>query len=101
MTKQEFDNRNTELYAEYKRKRNALLQEYVMSNARAKIGDTITDKHGHSIIVKYIGIAEYYGSEIIYYNGVKLNKNGQPNKKGDTETIYDERLTSINGNLIA
>jgi hypothetical protein len=99
MTKEEFKQRKYDLYDEYNAKKTALLKEYRDSNAIAKIGDVIKDKHGCSIIIESVECTDYE-SPSIYYYGKLLNKNGTINKRGETRALYEVHITEINGNPI-
>ncbi len=99
MTKEEFKQRKYDLYNEYDAKKSALLKEYRDSNAIAKVGDVIKDKHGCSIIIESVKCTDY-DSPSIYYYGKLLNKNGTINKRGETRTLYEQYITEINGTPI-
>ena len=72
-----------------------LLIEFVESNNPYKIGDVVSDEN-YSILIQEILIDRCSGSSTkqpcAVYFGIILNKNGKPNKKGETRRIWQNNL---------
>ena len=101
MTKDEFDERQAKLRFEYSCRKTAIEEEYVSANRVAKPGDIVCDNFGKSIKVNEVRYSMYSGKyPSIYYYGVVLTKKGEPNKRGETFSIYQERIATVNGEKV-
>ena len=74
---------------------NDLLVEFIESNNPHKIGDVVSDDNG-SILIQDILMDRCSGSQAkqpcAVYCGIILNKNGKPNKKGETRRIWQNKM---------
>lgn len=83
-------------YQEFQRKmeeqRVKLVTTFANENNEVEVGDIVTD-HYCSIVVQKIGITtDLFGTPYCFYTGLKLKKNGQPTKRGEVETVYEQNL---------
>jgi hypothetical protein len=93
MTKEEYLEEKEKIDKNCQTLKIELLKKYVSSNNQYKKGDIITDYIG-SIIIEIFGYS--YGLNNINpcatYTGIEINKNGNPNKKGNRRTIYQPNI---------
>lgn len=71
---------------------NGLHIEYANENNPHKVGDVISD---HSITIKIQKISVSFGSQRIpqcVYDGIILKKDGTPNVRGKTDTVYQANI---------
>ena len=95
MTKEEYEIRLTALQRDFNDKKDALMRECAISNNPFKSGDKITDGT-YTIIIKSANISCFGGSmPTLYYSGIWLKKDGTPNKRNESATIYQSRATKI------
>lgn len=71
-----------------------LIVRYCKLNNHIEIGQTITDRHGRSIIVDRISFSTGGIKDIpeCVYHGAELTKKMQPKKNGDRATIYQSNM---------
>ena len=74
---------------------NDLLVDFIESNNPHKIGDVVSDVYG-SILIQDILMDRCSGTltkhPCAVYCGIILNKNGKPNKKGETRRIWQNKM---------
>lgn len=90
MTKEEYLKGIEKIELKAKIEKIELSKTYALTNNPYKVGDLVTD-HAKTIRIEVIKC--YLGRipECTYY-GIKINKDGKDNKKGDKETIYQSNI---------
>jgi len=76
----------------------ALYQEYALSNAKFKIGDTIKDGRWAFVIDK-ITTSKYFDLPEPVYHGFELKKDLTPKKSMERVTIYGNKAELIKSAL--
>lgn len=69
----------------------AVYREFVLSNAKYKIGDIVGDATD-IIRVESISYSEYHGDIAIYYYGPLLTKKGEPRKDGAKRAVFESNI---------
>jgi hypothetical protein len=96
MTAEEYDQELDLIKEAMLRAQQNLDVKYIRANARAKIGNVVTD-HRCSIVVERIEVGHLgwnvYPEAI--YHGRRLTKNGNVYKNGATDTIYNRNIKSV------
>ena len=87
----EFREKIKQIEADYLLAKRRAVSDYVMANNPHKKGDVVSDRIG-SIIITAIGLYISYTAPCAYYRGIIINKNGKPNKRGETRVIYQANL---------
>jgi hypothetical protein len=63
-------------------------KEYALNNNSYKIGDTISDRFGSTILIEKIELSYNWGKPCCAYFGTKLRKNGTPYKSGEKDWVH-------------
>ena len=71
--------------------KNAVYREFVLSNAKYKIGDIVGDST-NIIRVESISYSKYPGGIEIYYYGPLLTKKGEPRKDGAKRAVFESNI---------
>lgn len=69
----------------------AVYREFVLSNAKYKIGDIVGDSTD-IIRVESISFTEFHGDISIYYYGPLLTKKGEPRKDGAKRAVFEANI---------
>lgn len=69
----------------------AVYREFVLSNAKYKIGDIVGDAYD-IIRVESISYSIYSGDVVIRYFGPLLTKKGEPQKDGAKRTVFESNI---------
>lgn len=69
----------------------AVYREFVLSNAKYKIGDIVGDSTD-IIRVESISFTEFHGDVSIYYYGPLLTKKGEPRKDGAKRAVFEANI---------
>ena len=99
MTDIEYEQKKTALFKKHQKELEELSKEYAFSNAKAKIGDWVTD-HYHSIRVEKMSYTMGYRDEIpqAVYIGTTCKKDGTDAKRFDpNDKSYDSNVIAVNG----
>ena len=98
MTKEEFNERMSEITQEFDKKKEKLWIEFAKSNNIVQIGDVVRDLIG---LIKVESAQVYLPSFSIYpslrYVGTELKKDGTPKKRETKRSVYQHNLVEING----
>ncbi len=87
MTREEYDNKLGVIELDYRNKKNALIKEYGLSQAKFKVGDIVRD---HRFIMKIdkIKAALQFGEVLVVYEGFELTKKLEIRKDKSRRGIY-------------
>ena len=99
MTDIEYEHKKTALLEKHQKELEELAKEYALANAKAKVGDWVTD-HYHSIRVEKISHTMGYRSEKpqAVYIGPTCKKDGTASKRFDPEDkSFDDNVVAVNG----
>jgi len=69
-----------------------LAKEYALNNNSYKIGDTLSDIFGSTILIQKIEVSLNFGNPYCIYSGTKLRKDGTPYKSGVTDYIHQNNV---------
>jgi hypothetical protein len=69
-----------------------LAKEYALNNNSYKIGDTISDRFGVTILIDKIVVGFNFGKPYCIYSGTKLRKDGTPYKSGVRESVHQNHV---------
>jgi hypothetical protein len=86
MTLEEYNAKKDNLRTEYELNVAKLKKEYALSNNPYKIGDIIEDQ-SNKIKIEFWKFYMTDPPQLVYC-GIRLNKDGTPNKKGDKEDVF-------------
>lgn len=81
-------------------KRKEIMRDFAVSNAIAKIGDTIEDCLGEkTLVAQYKWVSSGLSNKFPHciYCGPRLKKDGTPFKNGEQKHVYESDIKKING----
>jgi len=93
MKETEYFERKNSIESNARRLNDELQKEFALSNNPYKCGDIISD-HSCTIRIDLIRVAIAYGENLpkCRYEGFKINKDGELNKRGDREMICQSNI---------
>jgi hypothetical protein len=95
MTQEEYKQKLVDLEDQYKKQKNEIIREYAYTNNPYATGAIISD-HNNKIRVDKIMVGTVRGNEFpcCVYEGVQLNKDNTPNKRGLTSRVYQSDIVT-------
>jgi hypothetical protein len=99
MTDIEYKQKKAALIEKHQKELEELSKEYAFANAKAKIGDWVTD-HFHSIRVEKMSYTMGYIDEMpqAVYIGTTCKKDGTESKRFDpNDKSYNSNIIAVNG----
>ena len=94
MTHEEMKQKIAHIEHDARLQKAAVYKEYVISNAKYKIGDILGD-HSDFIRVESIAYSICRGDVLIYYSGPVLTKKGEPRKDGTKRTVFESMVRFV------
>ena len=98
MTKEDFDERMSEITQEFNKKKKKLWIEFAKSNNIVQIGDIVRD---HTGLIKVEGVQLFCPSFSNYpclrYFGTELKKDGTLRKREIKRSVFQGNMVEING----
>ena len=98
MTKEDFDERMSEITQEFNKKKEKLWIEFAKSNNIVQIGDVVRD---HISLIKIEGAQVFLPSFSNYpcmrYVGTELKNDGTLKKRETKRSVYQGNIVEING----
>jgi hypothetical protein len=93
MTYEEYQEKLKALVEDFNQSKSQLMKQFVIANNPYKPGDKVTDHNG-TILIEKMGFACGYSGDApcATYDGVELNKDGTPNKKGKKRRVWQSNL---------
>lgn len=96
MNKTEYLNKKKALSRKHENENKDLAKEFVLANARAEIGDVVTDHIGNvkvEMITPAMGFGNQWPEGV--YHGTQYTKTGNPFKSGDKRNVWGGNIVSV------
>lgn len=93
MTEQEYKDQLNLLQQGYETDKKVLAKKYAFANNKVEVGDIVSDAGG-SIKVEAVKVSLNQEYPCCVYQGIYLNKNGTPNKRGESYTVWQTSMTN-------